>query len=294
MHLKKNNLNLILIYTIFTLLISVNLANYNFQQIKNYSGTNINGLLSTDPNNPTSLSDDITIIEDYSASNFYYYDTYTIYSNDYLLIWIKSIDSEDNFDLYLYGNDEYTNLIESSAYTGHCDWIVYRPTSAQITYPMILADDDGDAVIGASTASNGSVSHSYPVLLQLEYGCIYQINLTARTPYTAAVQPWPDMDLDLFVYYLNSGEYGNCGDYKYFSANNSTGTSESITFTPSTDGTYAFVIIKKCGTNNGSFIVSEGVPIPGFEFIQILFGIITALAISLIFYRKLNVKNYKI
>lgn len=260
LQINKTKFNLLIVSTILTMLITMNLAFLNSQTLVNNSSTPISSLLSTDYLNPTSLADDSLDIEtSYVASLNYYYDTYTMSTVDYHLIWLTCTTSGDDFDLYLYQNSDFSGLIEDSTSGGDFDWIVYKPSTSTVVYPKVYAYYDGEGVIEAESAFDGNIGSGYTVCSgTYETGDIYEYYLSVGTYYNADLLVPSGVDMDLYCYYLSSGGAGDLNEYLYSSASSTTGVDESISFTASVSGTYAFVVIRKSGTSSGTLTITQG------------------------------------
>ncbi|MBD3227400.1 MAG: hypothetical protein GF329_04355 [Candidatus Lokiarchaeota archaeon] len=294
---NKNKLSIALVFALFIFLISANLVSLNYQKANLYTGDNINSQLSSNPSNPTILADDSYDIEtSYSAGFNYYYETYLMLSSDYHLIWLTCTSPGNDFDLYLYDNSDYSSLIVSSTSSSDFDWVVYLPTSSEYTYPRVYAYDDGQGIIEAESGFDGTIGSPYSVCSTTdEFGDIYEFNLDSSKTYIASLTVPTDSDLDLYCYYLSDGESGDSNDYEVSSTSGATGVDEQITFSPTTSGFYAFVIIRKSGGGSGVLsIIRERQMIPGFELIQVIFGIVSLISISLVFYKKSKSKIFKI
>jgi len=211
---------------------------------------------STNPSSPEYLSDDSYLHEYYSsASQYYYYSTYSMSSSDYHLIWLYTESSSDDFDLYLYSDSSYSDLVGSSLSSSQWDWLVYRPASSQSMYPKVYTYTGyGYAYIEAESGYDMSVgSASYITLSASETAGLIEVSLSSSVHYLIGLNVPSGCDYDLYVFRTSAGSTVK-QDY-HSSASSTTGADESIAFTPLTTDTYAIVILRKSGSGTAKLSV---------------------------------------
>jgi hypothetical protein len=249
---------------------------------------------SDDPLDPDFLLPDSGITEFYGSDTNYYYETDE--SGYYLnVIWVYPVASEDDHDLFLYADSNYTELLAASTHGANTlDWVVfYLNGSIDIHYPRVYAHPSsaGNAFLewdvgftdhfpGATITDDLNWSNQMNVHI-LYCDKIQEYNITLLTPDTG--------DFDLYLYYLPIGSSTNSSNYLHNHSTRGMGIEEQIAnFTPSHTRYYAAVIAWASG--NGTYTLefvrchtSSSNPIGGLEFVGTLLGvgILTMVAVVL-------------
>ena len=260
----------------------------------------LNSAASTDPNNPLTLGNDIWQYDTFSEGSDYYYNTTSMSPDYYYLIWLRTVNSSENYNLYVYEQSDYTSELESSISSQYMDWIVYRPSTPNTyLYPKIDAySGNGSGYIEAESADNITTigpTHYAVDTNTNDYGDIKQVYLENGTKYTLTMYHgrW---DYYIYIYYLGSGESGN--NLEYAASTFSAITSQtSISFVPTYSDYYAIVTINKYNVIGLDPEISidywtpslPPVIIPGFEIIPILMGLF--FVITLVYSFKKSRRN---
>jgi len=286
--LIKSLLLVILFSTIFSLAFLIPISVKNESPVSE-SPIVIDSKYSTNPSSPVTLSDGGSINENYDQTNTkFYYKSYAIASEEIYLISLQHDSVSDDFELHLY-LDNYTRYkgTDSNSFTSHAmKWILGRYNSTGgVVYPIV----ETNAITG-----NGKIRAQSPtqkmavgMLYSTNFGsgrncCLYSIDVEPSTQYTCTLTFPIDCDFDLYMQGLSPGWAGYTA-YAALKSNSSVvGQMESISFqTPiNTNYDYGIVIIRKSGSDSAMFelkvalAASTTPPIPGFEIIPILMGLI--------------------
>ena len=212
------------------------------------------------------LSDDSELGQSYGSSyTDVYYRTSSMASSAYYhVVWLQPYYADDDFDLYLFSDNSYSNFKASSTRGDGClDWVIFCPSSSQYYYPMVdTKADTGAAYIewedGSSTISSGSyVSGSL-----YYYDCIelYQATLSTSKKYDFSLSVPSGCDFDLYLYFLNSGSaITGSSVYLNASVHSSAGYDESIDdFQPPKSGNYAIIVVWKSGSGSYFLYLNSG------------------------------------
>ena len=203
-----------------------------------------------------------TTLYNYYQQKYYYESLSYLYKitsaslSYYHVIWLQPTSSIDNFDLYLYDDANYSNLIAKSCNgKGSLDWVIFRPNTSQAYYPKVYAESgDGSAYI---EWDYGYYTYSYPTSIgsymdtndRIE---LYQVYLYTSRTYDFSLRFSSYCDFDLFLYYLNPGNATNSFGYIACSNTSGYGVDEEISgFKPPYDG--AYVLLISCSAGSGSF-----------------------------------------
>ena len=219
---------------------------------------NIGACTSTDSSNPENLSDHIPLYEYYNQSSPYYYRTNTTTYDNYSVVWVQPISPEDDFDLFLYSNDQYSYLRASSnRENGELDWIVFHPGYTYY-YPLIETySGEGYAYIQWAESTYYEINTTISGSLDLG-SCVelYQVQLSNSLLYNFSLTVPATGDFGLYIYYV-SRYYGvSSGGYAKSSTQGSNGTTEIImNFHPTYSGEYAIVVTRQSG--NGTFYLNS-------------------------------------
>ena len=214
---------------------------------------------SSDPNHPHSLYDDSSVYDYYNASS-YYYRTENASPSYYQVIWLQPQDIQNNFDLYLYSDSNYSNLkVSSFRGAGLLDWVVFHPNITQDLYLKVstLSSSNGFAFIEWEDSSNylsvgSSISNNLNSPDSLE---IYQISLLNTSTYRFKLEVPSEGDFDLYLYQLNPGMGANYNGYSARSKTLGNGFIEFISnYTPAKSGDYAIIVVRSSGS--GTFTLS--------------------------------------
>ncbi|MBD3229449.1 MAG: hypothetical protein GF329_14790 [Candidatus Lokiarchaeota archaeon] len=235
----------------------------NDQHLYMNNDIKLSKLASTDPNNPILLNNSVLRTEyNFTYGSNYYYKTYLMSKSNYHLIYLSNTDGMDDFDLVLYSDSDYSDLIESSDSYGNIDWIVCRPTDSTTYYPRVHAFGSGDAIIESKSAIQGKFEFNYSTCSTLyENGDIFQFSFTGGVSYTINLSVPIGTNLDLYCYKLS--KYGelprNFREFDHSSSLNISGEDESIIISPEDSGIYAIIVMRKTGTSSGNLIVYPSV-----------------------------------
>jgi hypothetical protein len=188
------------------------------------------------------------------GDTYYYYKTYVTGYN-WHVIWLSPWGLDDNFDLYLYGDSAYTNLVTwSKKGSGELEWIVYFYNgSLPYYYPQVYSHSGstGGAFIewDAYTQLQRGTNRTYPLE---DYDCveIYNLILDRSSIYTIWLDVPDDCDFDLYLYYLNSGEVANSTQYLRNSTKGLGIDEIFVNYQPPYSGTYLALVAQKAGTGN--------------------------------------------
>ena len=238
---------------------------------------------SNDPGAPQALIDDNWLYETYSASGYWYYNTYTMSSSDYHLIWLYTTASAT---FSLFPNSSYTGAIDASFSTYGIDWLVHRPASAQVMYPRVYMGSSGTGYIEAESGYDILTEESYGFSLSAsEAGELFEVYLYTSEKYAITVDVPSTGDFALFVFYQNSGEISGYDSHDTNSGG--LGTDERITLAPPLyTGTYAIVILRLSGSGTGYIEVAIIPDVPGFEISFIIMALAAAILLGLGFFNK--------
>ncbi|NVM30352.1 MAG: hypothetical protein HWN65_16015 [Candidatus Helarchaeota archaeon] len=214
----------------------------------------IDSTASTNPSSPVNLGDDVHKSENYNTTlQNYYYDTYSMDSADYHLIWLSEVNPVNQFDIVLFSDSGYLTPIGGSLPVSlQCNLIVYRPSSTQIMYPMVYTTSGtGDAYIEAESGDDISVGGSFSKSLNsTEVADMAEVDLSSSIEYNIHLSVPSGCDFDLFVFRTAPGSATPAEIYN--STSNVNGQDESIVFTPSTSDTYALVMVRVAGSGIGT------------------------------------------
>ncbi len=196
-------------------------------------------------------------IEDYydlSTAQEYFYETRPVYAFTYTAVWMQPIAPSNNFDLYLYSDSSYSNLVANSTRsTGLLEWVVFRSPSVQIYYPKVEAFSTGSAYIEwesqAFQLSPGwSATYTLSVSESIE---VYYSLLFSESAYNLYLDVPVGGDFDLYLYALAEGAATSYAGHIAKSATVGDGVDELIFFNPPSDGYYGWLVVRANGS--GSF-----------------------------------------
>ncbi|MHA1267611.1 MAG: hypothetical protein ACTSRS_20410 [Candidatus Helarchaeota archaeon] len=294
MHVSKRNVSfLIMGLMIWGFLQSVCFSINTPRRIEMRTNIALTPMASTNPSAPDYLTDDFSVYEYYgSTSTNYYYDTYTMGSYDYHLIWLYTESSSDDFDLALFSDSGYSNQVGASASSSQWDWIVYRPLVDQKMYPRVYTfSGTGYAYIEAESSwdiSVGSTSYS-EWYEEAETGAIFEVYLNAGTTYVVTLNVPSGANLDLYVCRVAPGTTTK-QDY-YTSTSSYYGQSERIVFNPTYTDYYAIIVLRKGGSGSGNVTIQIPTYIPSFELILASF-VLLGIAVAWRFIKQIKAPLY--
>ncbi|MDD1776621.1 MAG: zinc ribbon domain-containing protein [Candidatus Helarchaeota archaeon] len=221
----------------------------------------IESCASTNSSNPEALYEGVSKLESYSESNNYYYVAENLSSSYYHVIWVQPDSSQNDFDLGLYADSSYFEMLaDSTRYVGCLDWIVVHPNMNQSYYPRVYAWlGDGEAYIGWKEGRK-SISAGIPVTDSLNSSkCIevYSIYLESSSLYNFFLSVPPDSDFDLYSYYLSPGLASGYNDYEWSSQAYLDENETKKSFRPEFSGLYAIVIVRRSGSGVFTLWMSE-------------------------------------
>ena len=256
--------------TLWIICLTTSLIMYlgNANNVANLSNNNNNNdaplvpMASTNPNAPDQLYEAAQTNETYnfsSTSYYYYCSGLPIY---YALFWLYTVSNSNNFDLYLYSDSSYSNLVGASNATNQLDWIVYRPPALTILYPRSYTfTGSGEAYIQYEFGEDINVNSPHPLSLEyVEYAKLYEIALSSLTTYTVFLDVSAGSDYDLYIFRTPSGSAIRYDSHN--STSTSTGQYERIVFTPLYNETYAIVITKTSGGGAATLTVYDYIYVP--------------------------------
>lgn len=215
---------------------------------------------STDPGNPHILYDDSSVYDYFNASTSYYYRTDNASLALYQVIWLQPQDAQDNFNLYLYNDSGFGELVTGSTRgAGYLDWVVFRPNASQFLYVLAnaLSGSSGFAFIEWEDSStnltvNGSVSSALSAPDSLE---VYQVSLSNTSAYRFRLDVPSEGDFDLYLYRLDPGMGTNTLGSEVYSWAVGMGRTEIIAnYTPPSSGDYALLVVRSSGS--GTYTLS--------------------------------------
>lgn len=216
----------------------------------------------TDPGNPDPLTVGTPLTgQSYSTETSYYYYAPSANPARYHVIWLRPAAGNDDFNLYVFSNSGYSNLLASSLRgVGLTDWVVFRPTNTQPIYVNVTALDNGNGVIEWEDSSVVLTAGAPQSLVLDENNAIevYQVNLIASSTYTFTLEVPVATDYDLFLYYLNSGSAANPNGFISKSDGGGNGEDETISdFSPLTDGKFVVLVVWNSGAGSFTLTLSE-------------------------------------
>lgn len=214
--------------------------------------SSLQSLGSTNPSNPTLLSEGVLLYEYYgtSGASYYYKTSSSASSSYYHIFWLQPKNASNYLDLYLYSNSGYSNEIHMCS-SGDLDWIVYRPSSSQYLYLRGYTSGAGYAYLkwekGNNTLTIGSI---YSGFLNIsECLDIYIVYLSSSLSYTFNLDVPSGGDFELYLYYLSYGGSACHADYTSDSANYGIGVNETIAaYSPLYTNYYAIIVKRSSGS----------------------------------------------
>lgn len=250
--------------------------------------------ISTNPNFPDQIYEgNPPLNENYNSSStsyYYYCSALPIY---YSLLWLYTVSSSNNFDVYLYADSAFSNIVGTSNTTNQLDWIVYRPPALTVIYPKTYTfTGSGEAYIQYEFSGDVSINTSQSISLSsVEYAEIRQIPLSTLNVYTVFLTMPAGSDYNLYVFRTLSGSAIRYDSYN--STSTSTGQYERIVFTPLYNDTYAIVITKNLGGGAATLTIYDYIYVPTSDGIPIfeLFPVLIALAAIVFLYLTSLKKN---
>jgi len=247
---------------------------------------------STNPSSPTVLSDDSSLYEYYSTSySSYYYRTSSASYAYYHVVWLYTIESGDNFNLYLYSDSSYSTLKASSTRgSGFLDWVLFRPSSSQYYYPRVYRySGAGYAYLEWERSESLSFGTSYTNSLSSSDSFeVYHVYLSSSDHYIFKLEVPSGGNFDLYLYRLYSGYATSYNGYQESSASSTYGEDEVIkNYEPSYSDMYAIVVVRTSGS--GSYTLTVNYDYSNLIVVATFFGIlgiIGALICSIAVYNK--------
>ncbi len=240
--------------------------------------------VSTNPLIPDYMPDDsLQGLEAWSTGyQHYYYETYSLSSTDYHLVWLRYTQSYD-MDLYLYSDSDFLTEIESSMRGSEVEWLVYNPSSSGPVYPTAYTDSSSGntGYIEAESATEVSVGSSTSISFSTyDYAELFEVYLSSSNTYTIRLTIPMGAAYDLRVFRTASGSTTELDSQTSIS-----GTPRTIIFTPTSSADYAILVIRTSGSGSATLSINYPV-IPGFDLFWILIATISALAITLSWFKK--------
>ncbi|MFX1294874.1 MAG: hypothetical protein ACFFD2_08475, partial [Promethearchaeota archaeon] len=173
---KRRLLYTSLIITIIIVYTYVILGNMLFiDNTSKFKNNSLSTLKSTDPGNPIYLSNNTHYYSNYDIEfQNYYFKTYNMSAFDdsqdfqtpmFHLICLYTKNATSDFDLYLYNDSLYSNLVGNST-SGGLDWLVYCSLTTGPIYPVVhTKTGTGEAIIEAeSSHRNYKVRQTWTVV----------------------------------------------------------------------------------------------------------------------------------
>ena len=250
---------------------------------------------STDPGNPINLIDDVTLTHTYSSSTDYYYRIGLASGWIIRVVWLQPVITTNNFDLLLYNDTGYSQLLSSSIGSANgFEWIVYHAGNSLYSYPKVHSQSGSSGVAyiqqemltPATDTKTGALDATDCIdgysTRTTSSGNKYRVNL--EVPVTG--------DFDLYIYYdvfsstyLNGAySYYNSTQYKLKSASVGLGIDEAIDVDRPALSDINILVVRTSGSGTYTLTITEIKPIPAFVYVNLLIG----FAIAVLFIRYLR------
>ena len=227
---------------------------------------------TTDYTNPVILSANLEEYEWYNiAPASYYYKTDVVISS-YHVVWLYPEIGTNDYDLFLYADSDYTDLlVASEREAGALDWVIYHYNgSTPSHYPKVYAHDgsagtawiewDPDSYLDRGETAVGSFAST-------DFVEIYTVYLWASSSFDLQLDVPEGSDYDLYLYYVDSGRATNSSGYLTNSTTIGTGADESIIdYKPVNTGYHVVLIVRITGTGTYALFYDEhsALAVPGF------------------------------
>ncbi len=258
------------------------ISNNSWKQLN--SNLLIDKKTSTDMNNPEILYDNNAIYENYDNLSAEYYYKGTSYADYYYLIWLNSESASINYNLYLYEDSLYTNLIKRSETPTPLDWIIYRPSATNDIYLKVNLSNTGFGFIEMEKAHRMNINNFTQIQKDLgssELCEIAQVYLAKGKHYIFTLTFPSNCNFDLYMFNLLKNKGGICYEALAVSNSTITGQSERIEFISTKDDYFAFVIVREDGSGQFTFKIElytqTQTQIPAFELLWTVISIIPVI-----------------
>jgi hypothetical protein len=210
-------------------------------------------------------------------------------ASTYNLIWLHTVYDLDNFNLYLYSNQTYNlsyQVAKSELIIRRVDWIVYRPSSDQVMYPLAYTTKIGlgslkGAYIEAESATGINFDIYYEIDMEAtESGELFYVNLEASQRYCIDLGMPEGCDFELYIFRLAPG---STEKQDYGESENGISEMERIWLTPSYTDQYAIVVIWYSGSGTGMLMISPKPTsgIPSFEISLMLLALMSLIVLNI-------------
>ncbi|MBD3229786.1 MAG: hypothetical protein GF329_16510 [Candidatus Lokiarchaeota archaeon] len=230
-------------------------------------------------------------MDTYSTESTDYYYSYIIGSGNYYGISLRINSSLNRFDIYLFSDSSYNNVLTYDLTGDQTKLVVYRSTGSKILYPKIRTFSgtgnayiyaNGDTLVAPGTIINNTLNaSSYPN----RYFALYRVSLNTFNQYKIAFNAEPGSEFDLIIFRSDESSSERLDEH---SATNIS-TTGHVEFNPSKTDNYVIVLMRQSESGDGDLIIHSGERvggIPGFKIMPILFAFAIIIYLTLKFDKK--------
>lgn len=257
------------------------------KQTQIQSESSVSASASTDPGNPITLLNDTSEYDFYASASDYYYRTGVVTPEKYSVCWIRPTDPSDRFEIYLYSDSGYTDIVAGTFFAP--TWVIVRPGwLAQRFYPQVHTYAGGGGFgyieweectthLTSGVPVNGSLDEME------EYIEVYSLDLIESRTYTFDLTVPATGDFDFYLYHVLVGE-ASSGEGVYL-AKTTAGYGVGEVWereTIVTTGEFVLLVVCRNGSGDFTFTFTDHTPetqIP-LPTLYVFLGLVIALGIS--------------